>query len=191
MLYAGVLQGLVPLLWGPGAYVQYHAAQAMLNIARNESSFDAITTAGAIKPLAALLHCQDSDTAAAAAAEIIQLMAGNVQHKDAIMAAGVMPLLKQLLGSTKPGLQKAAADAIQRLESPSLRPVGGATQLTVSKMRQETVVTAVPQGTRTSSLPAWQKYGWRRLSPQTLGNRKVLFSCLCACAVLVLALVVY
>lgn len=47
-----------------------------------------------------------------------------------------MPLLKQLLGSTKPWLQKAAADAIQRLESPSLRLVGTATQLTVSKMRQ-------------------------------------------------------
>lgn len=46
MLYAGVLQGLVPFLWGPGACVQYNAARAMLNIARNESSFDAITTAG-------------------------------------------------------------------------------------------------------------------------------------------------
>ena len=61
----------------------------------------------------------------------------DTQHSHSkVSVQGVMPLLKQMLGSTKPGLQQAAARAIHSLESSSLRLVGTATRLTVSKLHQ-------------------------------------------------------
>lgn len=52
----GALQGLVPILRGPDSVMQRQAVSTMLQVARDESSFDAIDAAGILSCCAAPLY---------------------------------------------------------------------------------------------------------------------------------------
>eukprot|EP00966_Prymnesium_polylepis_P226260 5233726-Prymnesium_polylepis.1 len=96
------------------------AADALHNLASNDTNGDVIGKAGAIPPLVALLHAgADSEAANSAAGALQNVSCDHGANKEAIFQAGAVPLLVALLGggadSEVAGATENAAAALRNL----------------------------------------------------------------------------
>ena len=125
---------LVALLRSDQPATQKPTADALANLAIGaQQSKDAIIAAGAVPLLVALLRLDQLDAQkpatdassrsdqldvqSAATNTLANLAAGSQQNRDAIIAAGAVPLLVALCQSGEPDVQREAAWALQNLHA--------------------------------------------------------------------------
>lgn len=83
--------------------MQVHAAAALSNLARgNEGTQMAISRAGGIGPLLAVVASRNSQAQAQGASAVAQLCRFNRENQDSVARSGGIPMLVQLLASHNP-----------------------------------------------------------------------------------------